>query len=220
MADNGYFNVSNSAFTETNTDFLLSYNKQFGDFTLYANAGGNIKKNNLKSLQSTAYPLVNENIFTLNNAAQGGLSSTEGLSRREKQSLYGSADLSFRNFLTVSLTGRNDWSSTLPKDFQSYFFGSAGLTAVISDMLSLPTAISLLKLRGSIAQTGSDPGPYQTKEYFSISPGGSISKSATNPVDTLKPEITTSQEYGLDLSMFQNRFALNLPTTRPIPRTS
>jgi outer membrane receptor protein involved in Fe transport len=66
----------------------------------------------------------------------------------------------------------------------------------------------LLKLRGSIAQTGIDPGPYQTKEYYSISPGGGIAKSATNPVDTLKPEITTSQEYGFDLSMLNNRIGL------------
>ena len=75
-------------------------------------------------------------------------------------------------------------------------------------MVKLPDVFNLLKLRGSIAQTGIDPGPYQTKEYYSISPGGGISKSQTNPVDTLKPEITTSQEFGLDLSLLESRIGL------------
>ncbi|MEJ7682399.1 MAG: SusC/RagA family TonB-linked outer membrane protein [Segetibacter sp.] len=213
LADNGYYNVSNSTFTETNSDFLLSYNKLFGNLNLYVNAGGNVKQSESRSLTSTAYPLVNENVFTLNNAAGGALSSTEGLygglhgtSKREKQSLYASADISLKSYLTLSLTGRNDWSSTLPKDYQSYFFGSAGLTAVVSDMVTLPEPISFFKLRGSVAQTGNDPGPYQTSEYFSISPGGSIAKSSTKPADTLKPEITTSQEYGFDVNFFRNRF--------------
>lgn len=73
-------------------------------------------------------------------------------------------------------------------------------------MVTLPEPISFFKLRGSVAQTGNDPGPYQTSEYFSISPGGSIAKSSTKPADTLKPEITTSQEYGFDVNFFRNRF--------------
>jgi len=184
------------------------YNNRFGDFSLNANAGGNIKHNKYTSLNSTASVLVNENVFTLNNAAQGSLSSNEALSEYEKQSLYGSVDISYKNYLTLSGTGRNDWSSTLPKDNWSYFFGSVGLTAVLSDILKLPEPFSFIKLRGSIAQTGNDAAPYQTLEYFNINPGGSISKSSVNPVDTLKPEITTSQEYGIDINLFKNRFGV------------
>ena len=126
---------------------------------------------------------------------QATLSSNETLPEYKKNSLYGSADIGFRKYLVLSLTGRNDWSSALPESNRSYFFGSAGLTAIISDMVRLPDLISFLKVRGSIAQTGIDPAPYQTKEYYSITPGGGIAKSQTNPVDTLKPEITTSHEY-------------------------
>lgn len=208
IGDNGYYGISNSASTEVNSDFLLMYNNHFGDFSLNANAGGNIKQNKYTSLTSTAYPLVNENVFTLNNAAPGALSSVDALSNYEKQSLYASADITYKNYLTLSGTGRNDWSSTLPKDNWSYFFGSVGLTAILSDMFKLPEPISLLKLRGSIAQTGNDAAPYQTIEYFTINPGGSIAKSSTNPVDTLKPEITTSQEYGIDINLFKNRFGV------------
>ena len=75
-------------------------------------------------------------------------------------------------------------------------------------MVKLPTLINFFKLRGSVAQTGSDPAPFQTIEYFTINPGGSIAKSNTNPVDTLKPEKTTSQEYGFDINLLENRFGL------------
>ena len=75
-------------------------------------------------------------------------------------------------------------------------------------MVTMPAAISFLKLRGSIAHTGIDADPYQTKEYFTVNPGGSIAKSAVKPVDTLKPEITTSQEYGFDLNLFSNRIGV------------
>ncbi len=208
IAEDGYFSVNTNTYTESNTDFLLSYNASIGDFTINANGGGNMKSWTTTSLNSTASALVNENVFTLNNAQSGKLSSNEGLSEYKKNSLYASTDIGFRKYLVLSLTGRNDWSSALPASNRSYFFGSVGLTAIISDMVKLPYVINLLKLRGSVAQTGIDPGPYQTKEYYSISPGGGISKSQTNPVDTLKPEITTSQEFGLDLSLLQSRIGV------------
>src|SRR5678816_2047840 len=130
------------------------------------------------------------------------------ISKRDKQSLYAGADLSYKNWLVLSLAGRNDWSSTLPPDNWSYPFGSIGLTGIISEMVTMPSFISFLKVRGSIARTGIDPDPFITKEYFSINPGGSIAKSNVKPVDTLKPEITTSREIGFDLNLFQNRICL------------
>ncbi|HEX5025524.1 MAG TPA: SusC/RagA family TonB-linked outer membrane protein, partial [Agriterribacter sp.] len=207
IAEDGYFNVNTNTSTEINNDFLLMYNTEIGDFSINALGGGNMKSIQSNSLNSTASALVNENVFTLNNAQSGKLASTEGYSQYQKNSLYAGADIGFRKFLILSLTGRNDWSSTLPKTDWSYFYGSAGLTAIISDMVQLPELISLLKVRGSLAQTGNDAPPYQTKEYYSITPGGGISKSQTNPVDTLKPEITTSQEYGIDLGFLNNRIS-------------
>lgn len=210
IAEDGYFNVTANTYTETNTDFLLSYNNNFGNFNINAYAGGNMKSWSSNELNSTASALVNENVFTLDNAQSGKLSSVEDFSEYRKNSLYASADIGFRKYLVLSLTGRNDWSSALPASNRSYLFGSGGLTAIISDMVHLPAVFNLVKLRGSVAQTGIDAAPYQTKEYYSISPGGGISKSQTNPVDTLKPEITTSQEYGLDVNLWESRIGLEL----------
>lgn len=208
IANSGYYSLDYNQVTSSNSDFLIMYNNGFGDFNLSATAGGNMRQERYSRLSSVASELVNENIFTLNNAAQGKLSSDEDIWKRDKQSIYASADLTFRNYLTLSASGRNDWSSTLPPDNWSYPFGSVGVTAIISDMVTMPSAISFLKLRGSIARTGIDPDPFITKEYFSVNPGGSISKSNVKPVDTLKPELTTSREFGFDLNLLQNRIGL------------
>lgn len=208
IANSGYFGMNTNTFTEINNELLLTYNETFGDFSLSANAGGNMKSQQGYGLSTTASELVNENVFTFNNAASGKLSSTESYYNYKKNSVYASADLAFRKYLILSVAGRNDWSSSLPKFNSSYPYGSLGLTAIISDMVKMPEAISLFKLRGSVAQTGIDPGAYQTVEYYSISAGGGIAKSQVKPADSLKPEITTAQEYGFDLGLIDNRIGL------------
>src|SRR4030095_4531457 len=135
------------------------------------------RQDRYSALNSTAKEMVNENVFTLANAAEGKLASDEDISKHDKQSLYAGADITYRNYLTLSAAGRNDWSSTLPPSDWSYPFGSVGVTAIVSDMVTMPSAISFLKLRASIARTGIDPAPYQTREYFSVNPRGSMFKS-------------------------------------------
>lgn len=208
IANKGYFSTSNNNYHESNSDFLLNYNTQVGDFSISALAGGNIRIIKGMGLSSTASELVNENIFTLNNAASGKLSSNESYYKAQKNSLYAGLDVAFRKYLILAGTFRNDWSSTLPAESRSYPYGSLGLNFILSDAVSLPDVFSLVKLRGSISQTGNDPSPYLTKEYYSISPGGGISKSQTKPADTLKPELTTTQEYGVDLGFLNNRIGL------------
>jgi TonB-linked SusC/RagA family outer membrane protein len=210
IAEEGYYGLTNSSYTEVNNDFLLNYQGNFGDFKLNANAGGNMKTRTSSGLNSAASALVNENVFTLNNAASGKLSSNESYSSYQKNSLYASGDLSYRKYLVLSVTGRNDWSSALPSSNRSYFFGSTGLTAIISDMVKLPDYVSLFKVRTSFAQTGIDAAPYQTKEYFSVTPGGGISKSQSKPAVDLKPELTSSGELGVDLAFLNNRISTDV----------
>ncbi|MBL3657999.1 SusC/RagA family TonB-linked outer membrane protein [Fulvivirga sediminis] len=129
--------------------------------------------------------------------------------------VYGELTLGYQNYLFLSVTGRNDWSSTLPVANNSYFFPSASLSWVLSDMIMMPTALSYLKFRGSYAVVGKDASPYQTGIYFekaSNFPFGDalgFRQSTLIGDESLKPEFTNTLELGADLRLLKNRFGLN-----------
>ena len=136
-------------------------------------------------------------------------------SEKEIQSLYGSVSLSFRDQLYLDLTGRNDWSSTLPVDNNSYFYPSATTSWIFTKTLNLnPEVFSFGKLRVGWAQVGNDTDPYMLDLTYSASTpyGSNPSFSLTNtmPAQNLKNELITSQELGLDLKFFKNRLGLDL----------
>jgi TonB-linked SusC/RagA family outer membrane protein len=198
-----------------NNDVLLSFNKNLGDdFNLNINAGASIEQFRYERTIVNTQGLNAPNIFALSN----GVSLSPNINnyypeapfqRTEKQSLYASAQLSLKNYLFLDLTGRNDWNSTLPVDNASYFFPSAGLSAILSDMLKLPEFISLLKARGSYAYVGNGTAYNQLKPSHVLVPGGNggfLNLDRTLRDADLKPEQTRSFETGLELGLFKDRF--------------
>jgi TonB-linked SusC/RagA family outer membrane protein len=214
IGDNGIYRTGNSNRTELNNDFLLNYNKTIAtDFSLNISAGGNMLKQTNYYLNTDNTKLLKPNLFTITNASN--LVATEGGATKKLNSLYAFATLGYKNYLFLDLTARNDWSSTLPSTSWSYFYPSAGLTWVISDMFkaSMPGWLTFAKLRGSFAQVGNDTDPYQLSTTYAFSQGGGagfINRGSTLPETNLKPEITTSKEVGLDIRFFQNRVGLDL----------
>lgn len=231
IAASGNYQVAGRDVLETNNDFLFSLDKKISsDFTVNANLGGNIQKNKIVSTTITNGALVVENLFITTNTLSSN--SIRNLQQREKQSLYATADFGYKNLLTLTVTGRNDWSSTLPKENNSYFFPSVGLNAILSDIFKLPEFINFAKFRGSYAQTGSDADPYNLTQTYTALPGGNgvtIGRDSRKPIPGLKPEITTAQELGLDLRFLNNRLGIEftwynsnsknqlLPVTLPAP---
>jgi outer membrane receptor protein involved in Fe transport len=115
--------------------------------------------------------------------------------------------------LTLTVTARNDWSSTLPKESQSYFFPGVGFSAVLSEMVKMPEAIAYAKLRGSYAVTGNDARPYllsQTYSFVAGGPNGFISRDGVKPFPGLKPELTTALEFGIEMKFLKGRFGFDL----------
>src|SRR5690606_1261189 len=110
------------------------------------------------------------------------------------QSLYGIVTLAYRDFLFLDVTARNDWSSALPADHQSYFYPSLGLSAVVSDMLAMPSWISYGKVRLTYANSGYGGTEYLDRNYYSVGPGGAIITPTVQSLGTYKPELTTSYE--------------------------
>ncbi len=193
------------------SDVLLSFNKKIGkNFNLGLNAGAEINDNKSRSMKSDAQGLNTENKFSLAYAEKPVTSDSE--SRIQKQSIYGMGQLSFRNYLFLDATARNDWSSTLPAPYD-YFYPSVGLTGVISDMVKLPVFVTFAKLRGSYAEVGNDAGWAQTLQTYTAEakgPAGIIYPKSTRMPVNLVPEKSKSWEAGADLRFFKNRLSLDL----------
>ncbi|MDR6342018.1 TonB-linked SusC/RagA family outer membrane protein [Filimonas zeae] len=213
VAINGLYRRQDLNYFERNSDFLFTYTplKGLGKFTLTANAGGNNLQINTSSNTVTANGLVIPNVYNLGNAS-GRPIVDELNTAKGVNSLYGMADIGYDNMLFLQLTARNDWSSTLPKGNNSYFYPSASLSALMTEVLKWkPHGLNYWKLRASYAQVGNDTDPYQTSAYYEYSalPGGAGLPSVI-PNKDLKPEITTSLELGTELKLLNNRVALDL----------
>ncbi|MFN6078561.1 MAG: SusC/RagA family TonB-linked outer membrane protein [Bacteroidota bacterium] len=160
--------------------------------------------------QTSANGLLVPNKFDLGFARN--LAVGTGFIERDLQSVFGSVQVSLNDYLYFDVTARNDWSSTLPAP-HSYFYPSLGLTAVLSDMVELPSFISFAKLRGSYTLVGNDAAPYLLTQTYSFSQGGVggfINRDATQAFGELKPELTTSLEFGFDGRFFDNRMGLDV----------
>jgi outer membrane receptor protein involved in Fe transport len=128
---------------------------------------------------------------------------------------YGEFTAGYNNYLFLTLTGRNDWTSSLEQDFRSFFYPSASLSYIFSDNFKMPKWISDGKFRVSLAQIGKDANPYSTSIVYVPTgiPINNVSRWTRNGasgIPDLKPEMTTSFEIGTDLNFFNNRLGLNL----------
>ena len=200
-------------FLEFNNDFLLNYNQMWGDgiFSMDISFGGNMLITQSQTLNTRTDMLLKPDLFVITNTSQ--IMSDQGGSEKQINSLYGFASLGFKNFLFLDVTGRNDWSSTLPKDNLSYFYPSIGLTWIITDMVETnPGILTFAKVRASYAEVGNDTDPYRLDITYSFEAGGSHGyawRGSTLPQENLKPENTKSTELGFDVRFFNHRLGLD-----------
>ena len=206
--NNGTYSKNFNYSYEWNSDVLLNYNRNItSDITLDFNLGANNRQYKFDQLTGSGDNFQIANLFALSNAADPR--PGEGYSVKEVQSVYGFMELGFFDGLFLDLSARNDWSSTLPANNRSYFYPSVGMTAVLSDLMTMPSFIDFLKIRGSWAEVGSDTDPYRLSRIASIN-FGTIVLSSTLPATNLKPESTRSIEFGLASRLFNNNLRLDL----------
>ncbi|MEO9894247.1 SusC/RagA family TonB-linked outer membrane protein [Aurantibacter sp.] len=209
--NNGTYGIAKTDGLETNIDLLASYNKDLGDFDMTISAGGNLmyqKNNGLINSAATGAGLIVPNLFTVDNIAPATLNYSSYTTERGINSVYGLANFGFKDMLYLDVTARNDWSSTLPVDNRSYFYPSASLSLLVSELVSIPK-VDLLKVRAGWARVGNDTSPYQLSSYFNNNGQweNAVLYSGQSGLNTpnLEPEEATSQEIGIDLNMFSNR---------------
>ncbi|SDK01848.1 TonB-linked outer membrane protein, SusC/RagA family [Catalinimonas alkaloidigena] len=208
---------------ETNSDFLFSITPKLGgDFEVSANLGGNNRMNEYRRDYMYAAQLAIPGVYNIGNSLLRP-EVANSYTKKVVNSLYGSAQLAYRNAIFLELTGRNDWSSTLPAANRSYFYPSASLSAVVTDLIPMSTRVlSFAKVRASIAQVGNDTDPYRLQQILSYedpwNTNSSVSVSNTINNADLKPEITTGTEVGADIRFFNNRIGLDVTYYNQISR--
>lgn len=220
-ADDGKYEEATFNVRELTSDLMATAKRQLTkDLSLSLLVGHNLRQRNSDNQISTANSLVIPFYYNLGNV-DGSPTSTNFSDIRRLIGVYGSADLNYKNYLFLTFTGRNDWSSTLPKSNNSFFYPSISASFIITEALKVPdNVISFAKLRASVARVGNDAGPYLLQSVFvqgSLNdgftgdirfplngiPGFSVGDRIANP--ELKPEITQAIEFGLDMGFWQDR---------------
>ena len=215
----GYYQQQDVFSYENNTDVLLTYRNQLSNsFNLSVSVGANRMDNKYKMQQAYVKDLITPGVYKLSNGVAAPITTFTERNKRVN-SVYGTATLSYANKIFLDVTGRNDWSSTLPSGNNSFFYPSVSTSFILSDLFRLPEQISFAKLRASWAQVGNDTAPYKTAKYYNPSAfPGSASVSPTLYNARFKPEISNSIEVGLDWRMFKQRFGLDLAFYNNITR--
>ena len=192
-------------------DYRLNDNWRFG-----YNLGGNIMYQKYELLGASVQNMLQKDNWLFNTAEKLN-SATDAGSDRAMYSVFGSAQVAFREYVSLDLTARNDWSSTLPASNRSFFYPSASLSYIFSDFMNsidkpLPKWVTFTKLRLSVAQVGKDPEPYNLYNTLQYSFSNGVRQSTVQTIkmnDNLKPEIKTSYEVGLDMKFLQNRLGFD-----------
>lgn len=210
----GFVGEYNTNFRAINSTFLATFSPNIGkNFHATVRLGHELYDRRVSSKGVLGSKLNVYNWYNLTNAAV--LTSTDNLSQYRLMGLFGEATFDYKNLLFLSVTGRNDITSTLRKPNNSFFYPSTSLSYVFSEHLSLPDFISNGKLRVSYAKIGKDAAPYSTSTgYASYSslPAGStgFTRGAILGDPNLRPEFTNTIEGGLEMSFFKNRLGFDL----------
>jgi len=213
--DRGRITENEWRIRETNMDFLFLANKEFGDFSISGTFGGNRMDQSREQLRLFGGNFSIPNLQTVANGENQQIGYS--ISPKQINSLYGSAQVGFRDYLYLELAARNDWSSTLPVENNSYFYPSASLSYVITDALNINSEVlSFGKVRVSYAQVGGDTDPFNLNLTYSLQgqphlgyPIGNIAQGFV-PNNALEPSLTTSWEAGADFRFFNNRVSLDV----------
>ena len=198
-------------------DVMAMGKRKWEDFALDVAIGGSI---NDKNVNSTRYDSKNAslkyaNVFNLANIVMNGSASIDQKidSRRQLQSVFGTAQVGYQDKVFPDLTARNDWASTLAytsHEKSGFFYPSAGLSFLIDKWIQLPEWISFAKLRGTYSKVGNDIPQFITNSVSHITAGGELQANDAAPFKEMEPEMTHSVEVGTEWRFFQSRLGFNL----------
>lgn len=213
----GWMTEYSKSFSEMNMNYLIAFNKEFGDWSLGATLGGNRQRTITKQYTPSdgGRPFIVDGLWSVNNL--GDKRASKDYLEYRVNSVYATADIGWKNQLFLNLTGRNDWFSTLSPDNNSYFYPSATLSWVFTDTFKMPEWFTFGKLRGSIATASNGTDPYKNLllyklRDYTVNGQNTITQNNGNqyPNANLKPVSISEWEAGLNLAFLNNRLSFDM----------
>ncbi|WP_111710016.1 SusC/RagA family TonB-linked outer membrane protein [Lutibacter citreus] len=221
--EKGYINQFESDHKRLNSNFILSFQKKITtDFSLDALLGNSVEEIDVRKTYTSGDGFQAPGIYSIGNVKIEDQNINELITRKRMVGVFGELKLGWQDALFLTATGRNDWSSTLPKAKRSFFYPSVGMSAVVTDLfkkagndITSSNGLTYLQLRSTWAKVGKDAPIGALESSLSTNINSLASSAYTwNGVDVgnpnLEPEFTNSFEIGLDARFFESRIALDL----------
>ena len=209
---NGFMSDNTLRFRYLSNNLMTNFNKQFGDFNFNLMLGGSTDYTKTRRDYQKGWDFQIADFYSYNNVPESNKKFSHSSSRKRMVSAFGEFRMDWRNAIFLTVTGRNDWTSTLPIENRSYFYPSVSGAIAFTELFreSLPDWFSFGKIRGSWAKVGKDTNPYETAttlwpvgEYLNGAIGLGNSWERGNPY--IKPEMGNALEFGIELRFIQNR---------------
>lgn len=210
----GMLSENDRTYEYLSSNLMMNFKKTFGDFDLNLLLGNTIEDTKTASNGRMAWNFIAPNFYAITNSAQTDRSITQSNSRKRLIGAYSEFRAGYKNILYATVTGRNDWTSTLPTNNRSYFYPSVGGSFVFTELIPKNKILSFGKVRASWAKVGKDTDPYVTNTYLddpilTILGTSGFENSWTRGNAYLKPEITKSTEFGLELHFLDGRLGVD-----------
>ena len=212
-AGEGEYYLTHSNFSDPTLNIIAGYNTNFLDdkLSFAAQVGYHQLENGVTRLVTSGSKYIIPDFQSINNTEPSTVISSQRNTKRRIQAISGQFEFGFKNMAFLTLRGRNDWSSTLPKANNSYFYPAIEGSFILSELPLLQNNdyLSYLKLRGSIAKVGKDAGPLEIDPQLEPTylTGGGFKYGFTGPNRKLKPEMTTSHEIGFEGRFLKDRIS-------------
>jgi TonB-linked SusC/RagA family outer membrane protein len=205
----GYINISKNDLVDKSMNILAGYNNQWGDFNLRVQVGYHQQENGRESIASYGSNFQVKDFYSLANCDPSTILTRTIQTKRRLQGISGAIELGWKNMAFLNFRGRNDWSSTLPKNNRSYFYPAIEASFIATELPFLKNndILSYLKLRSSFAQVGKDASPNAIYPALESTDniGGGFKYGYTGPNETLKPEMNNETEVGFEARLFNDR---------------
>lgn len=215
LSSTGFIEETRIVSRDLTSNFYISLKKQWNeDWNTSLRLGNDVFERKYDRVSLSGSNFVIPGFYNVNNTTQ--VFASQGKSIRRLVGFYGDLMVDYKNFLFLNITGRNDISSTLPKSNNSFFYPSVNLGYVFSENFDLPSWITFGKLRASWAQVGKDTNPhilgatFVSPSVFPLNGQVGFSRNSTFGDPELKPELTTSIEFGTQLAFFNNKANLDV----------